>query len=202
MADRWGWQGCGRSAMPYNVFSSTVKTQIQFSWGSVARMAVISFFSLPLFFFCLSLSSCFFYKNEEGPSPLLISPPLQLVCLSLLLSEVKESPVLLFEWACSRYVNLPCLGTSHSGSGPWLWCHLSAERALCLKCLDNYNVYDACVCSVNRYPHHTYQEKAGWGGFVERLWMEHMIIRLFKQETIPLPPRMWRKTQTPHLQSP
>lgn len=201
MADRWGWQGCGRSAMPYNVFSSTVKTQIQFSWGSVARMAVISFFSLPLFFFAFLFLPASFTRMRRG-QPHSSSPPLQLVCLSLLLSEVKESPVLLFEWACSRYVNLPCLGTSHSGSGPWLWCHLSAERALCLKCLDNYNVYDACVCSVNRYPHHTYQEKAGWGGFVERLWMEHMIIRLFKQETIPLPPRMWRKTQTPHLQSP
>lgn len=200
MADRWGWQGCGRSAMPYNVFSPTVKTQIQFSWGSVARMAVISFFSLPLFlpfsFFLLLL------QEWGGACPTPHSPPLQLVCLSLLLSEVKGSSVLLFEWACSRYVNLPCLGTSHSGSGPQLWCCLSAERALCLKCLDNYNVYDACVCSVNHYPHHTYEEKAGWGGFVERPWMEHMIIRLFKQENIPLPPRMWRKTQTPHLQSP
>lgn len=81
--------------MPYNVFSPTVKTQIQFSWGSVARMAVISFFSLPLFFAFLFLPASFTRMRRGQPHS--SSPPLQLVCLSLLLSEVKESSVLLFE---------------------------------------------------------------------------------------------------------
>lgn len=60
--------------MPYNVFSSTVKTQIQFSWGSVARMAVISFFSLPLFFFAFLFLPASFTRMRRG-QPHSSSPP-------------------------------------------------------------------------------------------------------------------------------
>lgn len=64
---------------------------------------------------------------------------------------------------------------SHSALA-WLWCSLSAEPALCLKCLYNYNVYDACVCSVNLCPHHTLEEKAGGEGLFEGLkWIKRSI---------------------------
>lgn len=61
--------------MPYNVFSSTVKTQIQFSWGSVARMAVISFFSLPLFFFFAFLFLPASFTRMRRGQPHSSSPP-------------------------------------------------------------------------------------------------------------------------------
>lgn len=149
MADRWGWQGWGRSTTPYSVFSPTVKMQIQFSSGSIARMAAISL--LPPFFF--SLFSSWFYSSKEGLARRLIPPPTCLPVSALVWG--RGSSVIIFgECMCSGYVNLPCSGLV-TQLRPWLWCSPSAEPALCLKCLCNYNVYGACVCCVNHSPHHT-----------------------------------------------
>lgn len=49
--------------------------------------------------------------------------------------------------------------------GPATQALMSAERTPCLKCLCNYSVQDACLCSVCCRPHR--QEKAE-GGFVRK----------------------------------
>lgn len=168
MADRWGWQGGGRSPSTYSVFFShrwnadTVQLGERSPYGC-------DFLSSSLFFlFLFSFFSSCFYSSKEGlppPPSSSSSPPLTLppqTCLPVsALVWGRGSSVIIFFWskrACGRYVDLPCSGLV-TQLRPQLWCSLSAEPALCLKCLGNYNVYEACECSVNHCPHHSQEAK-------------------------------------------
>lgn len=144
MADRWGWQHSGRSTSPYSVFflsedADTVHLGERSLYGCDFLFSSLSFF---LFF-----SPAFTALRRGYPPAPPSSSPTCLLASALVWG--KGSCVIICEWVCSGNVNLPCSGLV-AQLWPQLWCSLSAEPALCLKCLGNYNMHDACV-----YPHHT-----------------------------------------------